>query len=271
MRSSTFRRSASSIRCCAPGLRSPAPCRCRRSATSSASSALRIRTRTRGSTSRCGRTTAHRRRRPDAAHDRGPHAPRAAGRSRHRDQASGRRLGSVMAVVTKGILGRKLGMTQVFDEAATRDPRHGDRSRPVPHRAGPHTRTRRLLGDPARLRGGQGRQAQQARARPPQEGGAGRASPPRRAARRRRVAVRGRAGDQGRCLRSRRACGRRRHLEGQGLRRRHEASRLPRGTGQPRHRAQAPHAGFGRRRTTPQRVFKGRRCRDAWATTGSPF
>jgi len=39
--------------------------------------------------------------------------------------------------MAKGILGRKLGMTQVFDpETGGSHPCHGDRGRPVPGRAG---------------------------------------------------------------------------------------------------------------------------------------
>ena len=50
-----------------------------------------------------------------------------------------------------GILGRKVGMTQIFDESGQRGPGDGDRGRALPRAAGPHRGARRLRSGAARL------------------------------------------------------------------------------------------------------------------------
>ena len=148
---------------------------------------------------------------------------------------------------TKGILGEKLGMTQVFDE--------NNRIVPVTVvKAGPcvvtQIRTPEKDGYTAvQLAYGADRPAQshQAGCRPLQGSQCHSAAAPGRAAHRLDRGLRGRPGARRRRLR-RRAPGRRhRHDEGQGHRRRHEASRLRRPRRRPRDPAQAPRARFDRR------------------------
>ena len=74
----------------------------------------------------------------------------------------------------KGILGRKLGMTQVFDDANRVDAGHRHRGRAVSRGAAQDARARRLRRGAARLRRHQGVAADQARARSPE----GRRRPP---------------------------------------------------------------------------------------------
>ena len=51
-----------------------------------------------------------------------------------------------------GLLGRKVGMTQIFDEAGRGDPGDGARGRPLPHPAASQPRARRLRSRPGGLR-----------------------------------------------------------------------------------------------------------------------
>jgi len=77
------------------------------------------------------RQAPHRHPEPDAEDDRPADAARSSGRGRHRDQA----------LMAKGILGRKLGMTQVFDpENGCGHVRHRHPGRPVSSRAGEERR-----------------------------------------------------------------------------------------------------------------------------------
>jgi large subunit ribosomal protein L3 len=82
----------------------------------------------------------------------------------------------------KGIIGRKLGMTQVFDpETGVVTPVTVDRGRPLSGRPGEDGRVGRLRGRPARVRGCRRPEDHEARARPSaKERRPGCASPPRR-------------------------------------------------------------------------------------------
>ncbi len=62
----------------------------------------------------------------------------------------------------KGIIGKKIGMTQIFDENGKRRPRHRRRGRPLRGVAEEDRGKRRLRSSPDRLRRHEGAQGQQA-------------------------------------------------------------------------------------------------------------
>src|SRR5919107_2950678 len=120
-RPSTPPRARSSRRSPARALGSSGRCRCRRRRTSTASSARRTSTRTRGSTSRCAPTS--------GSSTSSTRRPRRSTRScastcRRRSTSTSSKADETMTTVQNskparqvtGILGTKLGMTQVFDE-----------------------------------------------------------------------------------------------------------------------------------------------------------
>ena len=71
-------------------------------------------------------------------------------------------------MANKGILGRKLGMTQVFDDANRVDPGDRHRGRALSRRAAQDARARRLRRGAARVRRDEGVAADQAGARSPE-------------------------------------------------------------------------------------------------------
>ena len=171
---------------------------------------------------------------PHAEDGRLADAARPSRRRRHRDQA-----------VMKGILGRKLGMTQVFDEETGNvDAGHRDRGRAMPGRDGAHAGGRRLRRGPARLRAGRRPQALEGRARPPAQGGCRRASPPRRVPRRERAP--GRRERHRRGVRAGRPDQGVRQVDRQGLPGHDQAPQLQPRPDEPR-LAQRPQARLGRR------------------------
>ena len=120
----------------------------------------------------------------DAEDGRLAHAARPPGRRRHRDQA----------LAMKGIVGRKLGMTQVFDEeSGVVTLGHRDRGGPVPGRRRAHAGRRRLRGRAARVRARRRPQDLEGRARPPREERRRRRVPPPRRVPRPLLATRCRA------------------------------------------------------------------------------
>ena len=68
------------------------------------------------------------------------------------------------------LLGKKIGMTQVYDAAKRPGPRHRGRSRTLRRRPGQDRRNRRLQRRAARFRRQEGQEHQQGRAQPRQEG-----------------------------------------------------------------------------------------------------
>ena len=147
----------------------------------------------------------------------------------------------------KGILGRKLGMTQIWDDEHRVVPVTVIEAGPcrvvqlkTPERDG-YSAVQLAFGDtkPQRL--------SKPELGPPQEGGCAGPAPPRRAPGRRSQRLRGRPGHRRRRLRRRRAGRRHRHQQGQGLLRGDAAPQLQ-GPGRvARQPQEAPLAGFGRR------------------------
>ena len=118
-----------------------------------------------------------------------------------------------------GIIGRKVGMTQVFDADGTVHPGHRHQGRPVRRRAGEDRADRRLRGRAARPRRGDAGEGEQADRGPLQEGQRAADARAPRSASSRRAATRVKAGDQVLVvdLRRRRARRRHRHRPRQGL------------------------------------------------------
>ena len=130
-------------------------------------------------------------------------------------------------MASKGILGRKLGMTQVWDDEQPGRSGDGDPGRALSRRAAQDPRARRLRRGPARLR----RSRTPATSPRPSsdtstKAGAAASRAPRRAAGRRPLRLRGRPGHRRRPVRGGRAGRRHRHQQGQGLHRRDEAPQL---------------------------------------------
>ena len=164
-----------------------------------------------------------------------------------------------MRSTIKGILGTKLGMTQVLGREQPRRP--GDRGpgRAVRGDPGPHPGQRRLRAvqlafgaiDPRKVNKPRTGHFAKAGVTP------------------RRHLVELRTDDAGEYTVGQEVTAevfeagavgrRRRHEQGQGHRGCHEAARLPRPRREPRHPAQAPLAGLDRRLRHPGRVFKGLR------------
>ena len=122
-----------------------------------------------------------------------------------------------------GVIAQKVGMTRVFTEAGEHVPVTVLRLGQLPGRRPPHQGQERLRRAAARLRHAQGAAHDQGRARP-FRGRQGRAqAQARRVPRRRRRADPGRRRDHRRSFRRRPVRRRHRHLDRQGLCRRHEA------------------------------------------------
>ena len=158
----------------------------------------------------------------------------------------------------KGILGTKLGMTQVFNDAGQIVPVTVVQAGPCVVTGVRTPGQRRLLGRATRLRRDRSAQGDQAGQRGVREGRPDPPPVPGRAADRRRVGVHARAGGHRRGVRQRAARRRDRQEQGQGLRGRHEAARLQGPRLLARHPAQAPLARLHRRVRHPGPGVQGR-------------
>ena len=174
------------------------------------------------------------------------------------------------AMVT-GIIGKKLGMTQVFGQDGTVTPGTVIKAGPVRRRAGQGDGDRRLRGRAARPRRRAAGAGAQAARRPLQEGrrAADARAPRSDAGGRQRGAEGRRSGARHRRVRERRSRRRHRHQPRQGLPGRHEAPQLPRRRRDARLDV-PPRARLDRRLVVPVARRQGHARRpDGWAATAS--
>ena len=144
------------------------------------------------------------------------------------------------------LLGKKLGMTQVFQEDGRVERVTVVEAGPVSRDRHPHVRPRRLRGRAARVRRDQGEAPHQGRARPPQEGRRPAAAPRRASSATRPASSRSARPSPSRSFEKGDTRQGRRHLEGQGLPGHDQAPQLLPRPGQPR-LAQRARAGLDRR------------------------